>query len=329
LNILSYIKKLFPGLFSVVLISFLAQILSPYTLIGAVATAIVLGIIIGNVFTIKDQFKEGISFSEKKLLNLAIVLMGANLNASIITLINYKTILILITIIITTILTAKIIGKLFNVSSNIALLLGVGNGICGSSAIAGTSFVINAEEKEVGISIAVINILGAVGIFLIPGIIMLFGIDSIYQQSVLIGGTIQAVGQVTAAGFIMGDEAGRLATLVKMVRILMLGPALIIFSILYSKQKNSQKKTSFIYVPPFILGFAALSIIASTGMISQNVIDFMSNSSKYLLLLAMSAIGMNISVRYILDKGMKVIFVSCITFSIQILICLFLVSKYL
>jgi len=134
---------------------------------------------------------------------------------------------------------------------------------------------------------------------------------------------------VTAAGFIVGDEVGRLATLIKMVRILMLGPVLIIFTILFSKQKNTQKEVSLIYVPPFILGFIALSVISSTGVIPDDIIASLSSLSKYLLIFAMSAIGMNVSIKYILDKGVKVLCVSCITFFIQIFLCLFLVSKCL
>lgn len=322
-------KKLFPGLFVIILISFIAQILSPFILIGSIATAILLGMIIGNIFSIKDNLKPGILFAEKKLLNLAIVLMGVQLNASVLELINYKTVLILIILIIVTILSAKIIGKFFNLSPTMSLLIGVGNGICGSSAIASTSSVIGADEKEAGFSIAVINILGAVGIFLLPGLIVLLGIDTLYHQGVLIGGTIQAVGQVTAAGFIVGDEVGRLATLIKMVRILMLGPVLIILTLLYSKQKNTQKKVSMIYVPPFILGFIALSVISSTGVFPDDIIASLSSLSKYLLILAMSAIGMNVSIKYILDKGVKILCVSCITFFIQIILCLVLVSKWL
>ena len=322
------IKKYFPGLFVVVFISFIAQVLSPYILIGSVATAIIIGMFFGNIFTIKDSFKSGILFAEKKILNIAIVLMGAQLNAGVLELITYKTVLIIISTIIIAILSARIIGKFFNLSESLSVLIGVGNGICGSSAIASTSSVIDSKENEVGLSIAIINIIGAMGIFLLPSLIVLFGIDSLYHQGVLIGSTIQAVGQVTAAGFIVGDEAGKIAVLIKMVRILMLGPILVLISFLYSKNKESEK-TSFIQVPSFILGFIALSAISTAGYLPQDITLQLSSFSKYLLILAMSAIGLNVSFKYILDKGRKVIFVSCITFFIQILFCMILVSKLL
>ena len=323
------IKKYFPGLFVVVFISFIAQLLSPYILIGTVAVAIIIGMLLGNIFNIKETFRPGIIFAEKQLLNIAIVLMGAQLNAGVLELITFKTILIIISTIIIAILSAKIIGKFFKLNQSLSVLIGVGNGICGSSAIASTSSVIGSKENETGLSIAIINILGAVGIFLLPSLIILFGVDSLYHQGVIIGGTIQAVGQVTAAGFIVGDEAGKIAVLIKMVRILMLGPFLLIFSILYSKNKGGNKSSSFIQVPPFILGFIALSAISTSGLLSQDIILQLSRFSKYLLILAMSAIGLNISFKYILDKGIKVIYVSIITFFIQIFFCMFLVSKIL
>ena len=323
------VNKIIPGLVLVFFISFIAKFISPYLQIGSVACAIIIGIIIGNIFGIKDNMKDGISFAEKKILSLAIVLMGAQLNASILDLIDYRMFFILVLVIATSLLSAFCLGKLFKMKSSLSILLGVGNGICGSSAIAASSSVTGSNEQETGISIAVINILGAFGIFLLPALITFFGIEGIYNQGLVIGGTIQAVGQVTAAGFIMGDEVGKFATLIKMVRILMLGPMILILGVLFKNKKNKENKMSIFHVPGFILGFILLSILVSMNFIPQNFIGPLNNLSKYFLIIAMSAIGLNVSLSFILDKGLKVISVALITFLIQIFVCLFLTGYLL
>ena len=323
------INKIIPGLALVFFISFFAKFISTYVQIGSVACAIIIGIIIGNIFGVKDNMKDGISFAEKKILSVAIVLMGAQLNAGILDLINYKVLIILISVIATSVLSAFCLGKLFKMKSSLSVLLGVGNGICGSSAIAASSSITGSKDEETGLSIAVINILGAFGIFLLPAFITFFGVEGIYNQGLLIGGTIQAVGQVTASGFMMGDEVGKFATLVKMVRILMLGPMILILGVLFKSKKNNKSNTSMFHVPGFIIGFILLSIIVSMNIINHNVIEYLTDFSKYFLILAMSAIGLNVSLSFILNKGVKVFSVASVTFLIQIFVCMFLTGYFL
>ena len=325
-DIFSNLNKLFPGFLLVLCIGFLSKLLSLYIVIGTIAIAILLGIIINNVLTIDKVFKPGISFCEKKVLNIAIILMGSQLNYAVLATLNYKTIIIIITLIFAAIISSFILGKIFKLSSSLSILLGVGNGICGSSAIAGASSVLDSKKEDVVLSISIINILGTAGIFLVPAMIRLFDISSIYEQGVVIGSTIQAVGQVTAAGYIMGDEVGRFATFIKMVRILALGPILICLSLVFNKKSNQQGLKKVFSIPPFIIGFIVLSIIANMNIIPPTLILYLNYLSKYLLILSMVAIGLNVSISSLYDKGFKVVIVSFITFLIQLFLCIHFVT---
>ena len=297
-----------------------------YIVIGTIATAIILGIFLSNIFQINNQFKPGITFCEKNVLSLAIMLMGAQLNYSIISTLNYHTAIIILTLIIVAIISSYFLGKIFKISSSLSILLGVGNGICGSSAIAGASSVVGAKNEDVALSVSVINILGAASIFFIPVLIDILNISSEYQQSMIIGGTIQAVGQVTAAGYIMGEEVGRLATFIKMMRILALGPMLICLSLIFTKKSKNNRFKKIFSIPSFIIGFVIVSIITNINLIPSWIIPYINNTSKYLLILAMVAIGMNVSFSSIYKKGIKVFFVSFITFIIQIFVCIHFVT---
>ena len=228
-------------------------------------------------------------------------------------------------LILTSILSSMILGKIFQLSPQLSIMLGIGNGICGSSAIAAASPILNADDDDIGLSISTINILGAFGIFILPLAINLFFEGSIEKQGIIIGSTIQAVGQVTAAGFIMGDEIGQTATLIKMIRILMLGPILIGLTFIYSSKIENNKHAIF-SIPIFIVGFTVLCIIVNLGLIPDQVLPFLSNISKYCLLFAMSAIGLNVSIKSIINKGYKVFIVASLSFGLQIFLAICLLS---
>ena len=129
---LDFFSKNILGVILVTLVVFIAKIISPYIAIGSVACSIIIGLLINSFITLKESFKPGIKFSEKYLLSIAIILMGANLNLSILELIEFKIIVYIIVIIAFTISISLIFGKLFNISKSLSLLIGIGNGICGS-----------------------------------------------------------------------------------------------------------------------------------------------------------------------------------------------------
>ena len=175
-----------------------------------------------------------------------------------------------------------LIGRMFGISKDQSLLLGVGNAICGSSAIAGASKILYTDENETGVSIAIVNVLGAISIFIIPGILfILFPQFSNEELGLVIGSTIQAFGQVTAAGFLVNQEVGEYATIIKMIRIVMLGPALVILSLLVSNQ-SKDKKTSPFSVPYFIVGFIIISILTSFNFIPNTITVILQKLSKVL-----------------------------------------------
>ena len=148
-------KNIIPGLLLTSLIGYISLFLGNYISIGSVAISILIGFILNNTllsgYSIYDA---GVDFSEKKLLSGAIILLGASLNF---TFLNFKIISIIFLIIIFSILICYLLGNLLDLDKDISILLGIGNGICGSSAIAGASKIINPSKEQIGISIAIIN----------------------------------------------------------------------------------------------------------------------------------------------------------------------------
>ena len=282
--------------------------------------------IINYLYPLDKSFKPGIIFSEKYLLSIAIIFMGAGLDLSVLGLIESEIIYIILVIIVVAIFSSLIIGKIFNLSNSLSFLIGIGNGVCGASAIAGASSIIKSKKEDIALSISVINLLGIMGIFMVPLSINLFFEGDINNIGIIIGSTIQAVGQVTAAGFIMGDEVGEIAVLIKMIRILMLGPILILVTFYYSiSNYKISKKISF-PIPFFIIGFIIFVIAVNYNLIPLFLVSIINTLSKYFLLFAMAAIGLNISLQSILRSGPKVFLVGFISFGFQIVLSIYLLS---
>jgi len=324
---LNSIRNIVPGLLLTSLIAFLSIYFSSFIPIGPVAIAILIGISINNTFLNQTElFKTGVSFSEKQLLSLAIILLGASLNFNKVTLIPISSVVFIVCIIFLSLLLCYLLGKIFGLNKNLSILLGIGNGVCGSSAIAGASKILDADKNDVGVSIAIINTLGAVSIFILPYILMnFFPYFTNEQSGFLIGSTVQAVGQVTATGFIINQEVGEYATFIKMIRIIMLGPILLFLSFLIkNKSKNSQ--AGIFNIPYFVIGFIVFSLLVTFNFIPENLLLLIKQLSKLLLVFAMAGIGLNISFRSIFEFGFKSFAIAALAFSFQIVFTFIIVA---
>jgi uncharacterized integral membrane protein (TIGR00698 family) len=310
------------GIILCIIIGIMAQFISASISIGAVTIAIVLGIVLGNSIKHGEIFEKGIAYSEKQILQFAIALMGVNLNFLILKELGYQSMLIIIAGITVTISASVLLAKIFKFDKKLALLLGIGNGICGSSAIAATEQIIGVEKEDVGLSVAIVNLLGTMGIFLLPAIGNIIFKSNDLNSGMLIGNTLQAVGQVVAAGFSVSELAGQTATLVKMARILMLTPLVFILIFVFIKKDRRHtdgekiKKTS---IPLFILGFVLFSFIPTLRLLPEETIQLISKISHYALLVAMAGIGLKITFASILRDGKLALLIGSLIFLLQIL----------
>jgi len=318
--------KVFYGILFCALVAGTAHFLSIYIPIGAVSIAILLGVLLSNLVTLPVIFKSGVGFSEKKILAWAISLMGVSLDYSVLMSLGPMTILLITASVLFTIFTALVLGRVFHIERDLALLLGVGNAVCGSSAIAAVQGVLQTREENVGVSLAAINLFGTIGIFLLPLVSLSVGGFGPRQEGILIGNTLQAIGQVTAAGYSLGEAAGKTATMIKMGRILLITPVVLILNFLLSRNParssgnpGADKPRVKPGVPLYILVFLLLSIVNSLGLIPEVLVSLTASLSKILLLVAMAAIGMKISFRELSSGGKSALIVGSLTFAGQIL----------
>jgi len=331
---ISKYKTYTKGLLASIVVAILASTITHFISFSTATVAIILGMIVGNIFfktfhTDEPGFKSGVKWAEKDLLMFAIALMGINLNFTMLANLGVKTILIIVLGMVFTIFMGILLGKLFKLNPKLSLMIGIGNGVCGSSAIAATSGVAKVQSNDIGISIALVNLMGTVGIFLAPFLAHMLGFTDI-QAGIFTGNTLQAVGQAVAAGFSISDEAGHYATVVKMGRVLLLVPLVLI--LIYIAKKESQKEGEEIEgktkvgVPSFIIWFVGFSIIASLGWLPKEAETLISSFSHYITLIAMSAIGLMIHFGTIMKTAGTAFKVSSLLFALQLIFSALLIS---
>ena len=279
--------------------------------------ALLLGMLFGNVFNLKKSIGSGLTFGEKKVLTWAIVLMGLQMSITDLTGLAWM-IPVLMLMIFLSIWLAEKLAPRFGIRDTCGILIGAGNAICGSSAIAAISPVVKSEPYETGVSISVIHLLGTLGMLIIPALSGIFPLnDEIW--GILSGGTLQAVGQAVAGGYAVSETAGETATIIKMTRILFLGPVVILLSYRFSKAQplETGKKIAF---PFFILGFVGMVILSNVINLPETVLSGAKQTERFFLTFAMAAIGSKIYYRDLLLKGFRVLKLGTLIFIVQILL---------
>jgi uncharacterized integral membrane protein (TIGR00698 family) len=321
------------GLIVSIIIAIVSIIIAKFISFSTATIAIILGMIIGNKFPFLNEkgskYLSGIKFAEKNLLMFAIALLGINLNFTILASLGFKTIFIIVIAMVFTILMGVFLGKLFKLNPKLALMIGIGNAVCGSSAIAATSGIAKVKSDDVAISIALVNLMGTVGIFLAPFLAYLLNFND-FDAGIFVGNTLQAVGQVVAGGFSISPEAGMNATVVKMGRVLLLAP--LVFILIYLAKRESRKSDEInnekakVGFASFILWFLFFVVLASFEVLPKGIEEFISATSHYISIVAMSAIGLMIHFDTIKNSASVAFKVSSILFAMQLAFSAILIS---
>ncbi|WP_333860519.1 YeiH family protein [Clostridium sp.] len=270
----------------------------------------VLGILFGMILAFwkrPSYLNEGITYTSKKLLQYSIILMGFGMNLFNVFKVGKQTMVLMIFTLSASLITAYIIGKLLKINNNTATLIGVGSSICGGSAIAATAPVINANEQEVAHSISTIFLFNAIAAFLFPMLGHLFNMSN--ECFGLWSGTaVNDTSSVVAAGYSYSNAAGNLAVIVKLTRTLAIVPITLFLAIYASKNGSENKKGSYNIIkifPWFVLGFIAASIVNTFIPFPSEVTKFLSQTGKFVIVMAMVCVGLNTNIVELCKNAVK------------------------
>nr|WP_294847494.1 putative sulfate exporter family transporter [uncultured Sphingomonas sp.] len=314
------IRSLLPGVLLCSIIAIMSAVLAAVEvrLVGqawleSLVIAILLGAAVRTAWAPPAAYQAGIDYSAKSLLELAIVLMGATTSLAAIAGIGLPLLCAIIITVAIAIIGSYTIGRLVGLPMKMALLIACGNSICGNSAIAAVAPAINADSDDVATSIAFTAVLGIAVVIAVPIIAVHLNLSAV-AGGIVAGLTVYAVPQVIAAAGPMGATAVQVGTLVKLTRVLMLGPVVATLSFFVGRRERSDNpangKVPFTrLVPPFILGFIGLALLNSAGLAPTAMTvpaHWLSNS---FTILAMAALGLGVDVRSVVKAGPRVVFV--------------------
>lgn len=290
-----------------------------FPLIGSMILSIIIGILIGNFINI-EPYDEGIKYSGKKLLQYGIILMGFTLSFKTAINLGASSFPLIITSIAAALIVGILGGRLFNINQRISTLIGVGTAICGGSAIAAMSPIIKAKDEEIAFSIATIFFFNIIAVFIFPTAGHWFQLSDT-GFGYFAGTAINDTSSVVAAGYAFSEHAGDTATVVKLVRALMIVPICILFALLQTGYSSVNLKKVF---PWFILYFFLASIIASIIPIPEYVTSSIKLLSTFLMSTALAGIGMTVNIRKFFEIGVKPLGLGAITWMVVIVMSLFM-----
>lgn len=298
----------------------------------ALVVALVLGTVARSIWTLPQDCVPGIDFSARTLLEIAVVLLGVSISASTMLAAGIWLPLGIAGTVCISIVASFAIGRMLGLPARMAILIASGNSVCGNSAIAAVAPVIGAKSDDVAASIGFTAVLGVLFVLGLPLVCVALGL-TVLQSGALAGLTVYAVPQVLAAAAPLGSVAVQMGTLVKLIRVLMLGPLCVVLALIAPRLTRGDgdgaaarpkgRTPLHQFVPWFIVGFILLAALRSFGLIPMAVIAPANEVSGFLTVVAMAALGLGVDVRSVASAGIRV--TSAVVLSLAVLFVISLV----
>ena len=320
---MEWIKKNTPGILLCLAIAIPSWFIgTAFPIIGGAVIAILAGMVLTLIIKNKGVLDSGIKFTSKKVLQWAVILLGFGMDLNVVLETGKQSLPIIICTIGISLIMAFLINKFIKMPAKVATLIGVGSSICGGSAIAATAPVIDADEEEVAQSISVIFLFNVLAALLFPSFGQLIGFDTTSGEAfgIFAGTAVNDMSSVTATAstwdgmFNLGTATLDKAVTVKMTRTLAIIPITLVLAFARTKKQKSNNagkiniKKIFPFFILFFIGASIITTIAVSCGVSADLFDPLKTLSKFLIVMAMAAIGMNTNIVKLVKSGAKPIF---------------------
>lgn len=266
--------------------------------------AIALGILIRNTIGTHVALTVGIGFSMRRLLRLAIILLGVQLTFGQVAETGVRGVAIILAAVGTTFLFTLAVGRLIGADPRLTRLIAAGTSICGASAVAAANSVVDAHDEDVAYAVACVTVFGSIAMFVYP---LLQGALDLAPRDygLWAGASIHEIAQVVAATFAVGREAGDFGTVAKLTRVMTLAPMVFAMAAFLPSLGGATSERARAPLPWFVLGFIALVAVNSVVAIPPSIKADTSVISTFLLTMALAAMGLETSIAKLKAKGMK------------------------
>lgn len=330
--------KLIPGIALAVLIAAIAvfiESLLPVHFIGAAVIAMFIGMLINPLFKKTAVFSSGLKFTSKKLLKFAIILLGLSLNIKTVLNVGKMSLAVMVFTLLTCFGGGYFIGKALGLNWKLSNLISAGTGICGGSAIAAIAPTIDADDNDIAYAMSATFLFDMAMIVLFPIMGQAMGMSD-QAFGIWAGTAVNDTSSVVATGYAFSEAAGDFATMVKLTRTLAIVPTVITFALISLRLKRKEAlanssssdnlKANFKITkifPWFILGFLAMVLVATLFSIPADVVGFTKSTSKFIMVCALAAIGLNTSLSSMKKSGIRPMLHGFIISALVVVVALF------
>ena len=299
-------NSLWPGLFLSVAIALVAEFAGrALPIIGGPVFGILLGIVYRSAFGLHATLQPGISFSSKKILQVSIVLLGFGLSFTQIMATGGESLAVTLVTVTVAFVSAWLLGRLLRTPSDLTTLIGVGTAICGGSAIAAVTPILKPSEHDTAFAISTIFLFNIVAVLTFPALGHMLGLSD-YGFGMWAGTAINDTSSVVAAGYAYSHAAGDFATIVKLTRATLIIPICLFLVVLVGMRNRRQGNQSVSLAkifPWFIVWFLLASLTRSTGIVPEIMLDWINVAAKFLIVVALVAVGVSADMRKIFATG--------------------------
>ena|SRR5690554_801835 len=315
------------GFLLVALFSLLAVYISKLPFMKTVSLSpliigIILGMIYGNTFRhqLPGTWVSGILFCSKQLLRTAIIFYGFRLTFQHIVAVGPSAIIVDVIMVCSVLIIGYFTGRILKLDPHISTLTTAGSAICGAAAVLGTEPVLKSKPHKTAIAVSTVVIFGTISMFLYPFLYNIGWLDLDTQQmGVYIGSTIHEVAHVVGAGNALNNvEIAESAVIVKMIRVILLAPFLLILSLLVGRKNRRngivENKKSKITIPWFAFGFLLVIGFNSINLLPQGVVNGINFADDFALTMAMTALGVETNFKKFKDSGLKPFILALVLF---------------
>lgn len=299
--------------------------------IGAETLAMLLGILLGNTVFGHERYGAGVKWAEKYPIEIGIALLGATLTLKTISQLGWQGVGFIVVNMALTIGFVYVLGTfVFKVGVTSTLLMGAGNAVCGSSAIAAVAPVLGAHDDQRRTAVATVSLTGMFLLLTLPSLSqVLFGTNDFFTGA-LIGGTVQSVGQVVGTAALVNNQVVTYATLFKLLRVLLLVVVVLVFAKIAPKKGVQDVDTSKrpTILPWFIAIFIGLTLLNSIVGLPNPVRQMAHHISSFFGIVNLAAIGLNLRWATIKNSGVKFLSYGLIVGVVQVILALGLIHLF-
>ncbi|WP_270321636.1 YeiH family protein [Weissella confusa] len=325
-------RSMLPGIGLTLVLAIVAKILTPLLpFLGSEGIAMLLGIVVGNTIFKQELWDSGVVWAEKYVIQFGIALLGLTITLRTVGSLGWQGVLfILLQMTITIVLVIWLGGRIFKVSAESAMLMGAGNAVCGTSAVAAVSPVIGANDTQRRTAAATVSLTGVVLLLILPTLVPVLFNHSDLSSGAMIGGTLQSVGQAVGAGLMVNEATGTFATLFKMMRVILLVFVVMAFAKMSSRQSDHthvhQPKKFWQMIPWFVTVFIVFVILNTVVGLPQPIIAGSKTLASFFGVINLAGIGLSLKWQIIKNSGARFLSFGLVIGAFQVMLAWVLIT---